>query len=781
NNQFENSHSAFLNKENDTRFNFDGSTSHASAEHSWKHTVEDELQKPNLDHLRHLIADLGKQIPAGVGASAQVSGLNDLKAALVRSNDGINPKTAGQMSSLQRAYYALQHHQMLQVQLIQKIQVQLSLANKEKVEDSNGPDSKHRESQPDYELNSTSIKKSSDNVLKDLLEKFKPETELDSNEGSSSLLNKNDPMDRPLSPTSKSVPQSYGTSEISHSAGQQSAAESSSLEKLQQTANHVLTKASQGIFTHHLIQDANNTDGRDGSHKHKCRYCGKVFGSDSGLQIHLRSHTGERPFKCNICGNRFTTRGNLKVHFQRHQSRFPHVKMNHNPVPEHLDKLCPPLLAQLGELEDTPPAPTGPPNPFPLPTSTPQVPPPPPQYNLSPVAPLSLQQPLAASLLYRRMMEGNEPLNQRFAQILRRSEEVSPSSSSVPESPSRFDNKQSEERRNDRCVAEGTYDSDSDGQRSVLNKSGDDEAFYQPSSEKDFDDPKDSLEDDLNGTYDGDFSNDGSSSPGSHASDTQINKELLNYLQRRRDVPLAAFPGMNIPHNLSFLTALSRRPNDGQEGPPMETGLDLTKDPNIYTNFLPRPGCNDNSWEALIEVQKASETMKLEQLVNNIENKLTDPNQCVICHRVLSCKSALQMHYRIHTGERPYKCKICCRTFTTKGNLKTHMSVHRARPPMRMIHQCPVCHKRYNNAMILQQHIRQHTGEPIDISMEQIAAAEVHDSVQSPMHPLLFSTLPNFPHLPHLLPLVQQLRPNFIVNDENEEQNGAHQPDSKTS
>ncbi|CAN2389561.1 inductive cell-cell signaling [Pristimantis euphronides] len=43
--------------------------------------------------------------------------------------------------------------------------------------------------------------------------------------------------------------------------------------------------------------------------KHKCRFCAKVFGSDSALQIHLRSHTGERPFKCNICGNRFSTKG----------------------------------------------------------------------------------------------------------------------------------------------------------------------------------------------------------------------------------------------------------------------------------------------------------------------------------------------------------------------------------------------------------------------------------------------------------------------------------------
>ena len=122
--------------------------------------------------------------------------------------------------------------------------------------------------------------------------------------------------------------------------------------------------------------------------------------------------------------------------------------------------------------------------------------------------------------------------------------------------------------------------------------------------------------------------------------------------------------------------------------------IDPAKDPAIYTNLLPRPGSNDNAWESLIEVTKTSETAKLQQLVDNIDHKVTDPNQCIICQRVLSCKSALQMHYRTHTGERPFKCKICGRTFTTKGNLKTHMGVHRAKPPLRALLQCPVCHKR---------------------------------------------------------------------------------------
>lgn len=178
--------------------------------------------------------------------------------------------------------------------------------------------------------------------------------------------------------------------------------------------------------------------------------------------------------------------------------------------------------------------------------------------------------------------------------------------------------------------------------------------------------------------------------------------------------------------------------------------IDPSKDPAIYSNLLPRPGSNDNSWESLIEITKTSETSKLQQLVDNIEHKLTDPNQCVICHRVLSCKSALQMHYRTHTGERPFKCKICGRAFTTKGNLKTHMGVHRAKPPLRVLHQCPVCHKKFTNALVLQQHIRLHTGEPTDLSPEQIQAAEVNDFPAGyPPHPLASFLPQGFPGLHH--------------------------------
>ena len=39
-----------------------------------------------------------------------------------------------------------------------------------------------------------------------------------------------------------------------------------------------------------------------------CQICFKVFACNSALEIHIRSHTKERPFKCNVCDRGFSTK-----------------------------------------------------------------------------------------------------------------------------------------------------------------------------------------------------------------------------------------------------------------------------------------------------------------------------------------------------------------------------------------------------------------------------------------------------------------------------------------
>ncbi|XP_023217909.1 zinc finger protein 883-like [Centruroides sculpturatus] len=63
--------------------------------------------------------------------------------------------------------------------------------------------------------------------------------------------------------------------------------------------------------------------------KHLCPRCGKTFVREQDFQIHMRSHTGERPFKCNLCEKSFTTNSNLTFHMKVHSNEKP-FKCNYN-------------------------------------------------------------------------------------------------------------------------------------------------------------------------------------------------------------------------------------------------------------------------------------------------------------------------------------------------------------------------------------------------------------------------------------------------------------------
>lgn len=54
-----------------------------------------------------------------------------------------------------------------------------------------------------------------------------------------------------------------------------------------------------------------------------------------------------------------------------------------------------------------------------------------------------------------------------------------------------------------------------------------------------------------------------------------------------------------------------------------------------------------------MEIQKPENT-HLEHLVKNMDGTVTDPNQCLICKRILSCKSALM----VRIGVSVYMYKI---------------------------------------------------------------------------------------------------------------------------
>ena len=114
----------------------------------------------------------------------------------------------------------------------------------------------------------------------------------------------------------------------------------------------------------------------------------------------------------------------------------------------------------------------------------------------------------------------------------------------------------------------------------------------------------------------------------------------------------------------------------------------------------------------------------------------TKSHQCEVCKKCFVCQSALNIHMRTHSGDKPYVCSICDKTFAhnstltkhqathsdkrkfkckicpddrwfkTKGQLSNHMKYH-----YEPSHQCEICQKYFYRMGDLNRHLKTHTGE----------------------------------------------------------------------
>ncbi|XP_050307631.1 zinc finger protein 420-like [Anthonomus grandis grandis] len=80
---------------------------------------------------------------------------------------------------------------------------------------------------------------------------------------------------------------------------------------------------------------------------------------------------------------------------------------------------------------------------------------------------------------------------------------------------------------------------------------------------------------------------------------------------------------------------------------------------------------------------------------------------CVYCGKEFNNSSNMIVHMRRHTGERPYKCNECGKGFPRSHDLKCHERTHSGEKP----YLCTLCGKSFNKSNKLLRHSRVHTGE----------------------------------------------------------------------
>ena len=84
-----------------------------------------------------------------------------------------------------------------------------------------------------------------------------------------------------------------------------------------------------------------------------------------------------------------------------------------------------------------------------------------------------------------------------------------------------------------------------------------------------------------------------------------------------------------------------------------------------------------------------------------------EPMVCGVCGRVFPSSPALELHRRVHAGERPFSCPHCGKGFAQPNNLRVHLLIHSGERR----YSCSLCGKSFISSSHLKRHRTVHTQE----------------------------------------------------------------------